>query len=195
MTAAIQSRRSPLPVNQPPADDRSKVFDEEDVKKIGWFILMLMIPMSLLMVAQFKASPDAFINRTVGVGEALQLTAGGDKIRPPGTFSFISGPVFYIPLATAFAIYGALNRKSYKTWLLMAAGGSLVIAIAVSGSRSCVACVLLVVFAVGVIFLVRPGAVNQFGRTLVVVVIAGLILSRLPVFKEGITILSDRFTT
>ena len=40
-----------------------KVFDEEDVKKIGWFILMLMIPMSLLMVAQFKASPDSFINR------------------------------------------------------------------------------------------------------------------------------------
>ena len=172
-----------------------KVFDEEDVKKIGWFILMLMIPMSLVMVAQFKASPDSFINRTAGVGEALQLTAGGGKIRPPGTFSFISGPVFYIPLATAFAIYGALNRKSYKTWLLMAAGGSLVIAIAVSGSRSCVACVLLVMLAVGVIFLIRPSAVNQFGRTLVVVVIAGLILSRLPVFKEGITILSDRFTT
>jgi hypothetical protein len=173
----------------------AKVFDEEDVKKIGWLILLFMIPMSLIMVAQFKASPDAFINRTVGTGEALQLTAGGGKIRPPGTFSFVSGPVFYIPLAVAFAIYGALNRKTYKTWLLIAAGASLVIAIAVSGSRSCVACVILVVLSVGVIFLVRPRAVNQFGRTLVVVVIAGLIMSRLPVFKEGVTILSDRFTT
>ncbi len=173
----------------------AKVFDEEDVKEIGWFILLLMIPMSLIMVAQFQASPDSFINRTVGAGEALQLTAGSGKIRPPGTFSFISGPVFYIPVAAAFAIYGALTRKTYKTWLLTAAGGSLVIAIAVSGSRSCVACVLLVVLSVGVIFLFRPRAVNQFGRTLVLVAIAGLIISRLPVFKEGIGILSDRFTT
>src|SRR5437588_11335966 len=72
------------------------VMNEEDVKKIGWWILIGMIPMSLIMVAQFKASPDSFINRTVGLGEAQQLTAGGGKIRPPGTFSFISGPVFYV---------------------------------------------------------------------------------------------------
>src|SRR4029077_10283716 len=54
----------------------ANVMDEEEVKKIGWWILLLMIPMGLIMVAQFKASPDAFINRTVGLGEAEQLTAG-----------------------------------------------------------------------------------------------------------------------
>src|SRR5438128_7978286 len=43
------------------------VMNEEDVKKIGWWILVGMIPMSLIMVAQFKASPDSFINRTVGL--------------------------------------------------------------------------------------------------------------------------------
>src|SRR6202022_194958 len=74
------------------------VMNEEDVKKIGWWILICMIPMSLIMVAQFKAAPDSFINRTVGLGEAQQLTAGGGKIRPPGTFSFISGPVFFVPV-------------------------------------------------------------------------------------------------
>src|SRR5205807_3339134 len=54
----------------------ASVFDEEDVKKFGWWILFVMIPIGLLMAAHFKASPDSFINRTAGLGEAEQLTAG-----------------------------------------------------------------------------------------------------------------------
>src|SRR6202043_4265962 len=137
----------------------ASVFDEEDVKKFGWWIIVLMIPMSLVMAAQFEASPDSFINRTAGLGEAEQLTAGGGKIRTPGPFSFISGPVFYMSGAAAFLIYGALTRTVYKSWLLIVAGTAMVIGIGVSGSRSCVASVLIVVGAVVVIFLVRPRAV------------------------------------
>ena len=171
------------------------VMDEDDVKKIGWWILIGMIPMSLIMVAQFKAAPDSFINRTVGLGEAQQLTAGGGKIRPPGTFSFISGPVFYASVATAFVIYGALSRATYKFWLLVASAVALVIAVAVSGSRGCVASALLVVGAILVILLFKPKAVNQFGKVLVIVVIGTLVISRLPIFKEGTDILSERFTS
>jgi hypothetical protein len=171
----------------------ASVFNEEDVKKFGWWILLMMIPMGLIMAAQFKASPDSFINRTAGLGEAEQLTAGGGKIRPPGTFSFISGPVFYMSVAAAFVIYGALTRTVYKNWLLIAAGAALVVGIVVSGSRSGVASVLIVIFFVMVIFAVRPRAVNHFGRTLLIVVIGGLIITRLPIFKEGVQILSDRF--
>jgi hypothetical protein len=173
----------------------ASVFDEEDVKKFGWWILLGMIPMCLIMAAQFKASPDSFINRTAGLGEGEQLTAGGGKIRPPGTFSFISGPVFYMSVAAAFVIYGALTRTVYKNWLLLASAAALVVGIIVSGSRSCVASVLIVVFSVVVILAVRPRAVNQFGRTLLIVVIGGFIMTRLPIFKEGAQILSDRFTT
>ena len=117
----------------------ASVLDEEDVKKFGWWILVLMIPMSLIMAAQFNASPESFINRTVGLGEGEQLTAGGGKIRPPGTFSFTSGPVFYISIVAAFAIYGALTRAVYKNWLLIASGIALVVGMGVSGSRACVA--------------------------------------------------------
>ena len=102
----------------------ASVFDEEDVKKFGWWIIVLMIPMCLLMIAQFKASPDSFINRTAGLSEAEQLTAGGGKIRPPGPFSFISGPVFYMSAAAAFLIYGALRRTVYKNWLLISSGAA-----------------------------------------------------------------------
>jgi hypothetical protein len=173
----------------------ASVFDEEDVKKFGWWILILMIPMGLLMAAQFRASPDSFINRTAGLSEAEQLTAGGGKIRPPGTFSFISGPVFYMSLTAAFLIYGALRRTVYNNWLLISAGVALAIGIFISGSKSSVIAVLLVVFALIAILIVRPRAVNKFGWTLIIGVVGAVIVSRLPIFKEGFQILSDRFTS
>src|SRR5207248_7197703 len=141
----------------------ASVFDEEDVKKFGWWILLLMIPMSLIMVAQFQSTADSFINRTAGLGEGEQLTAGSGKIRPPGTFSFISGPVFYMSVSAAFLIYGALRRTVYNNWLLIASGVALAVGIFISGSKSSVIAVLLVVFALVVILIVRPRAVNRFG--------------------------------
>jgi hypothetical protein len=173
----------------------ANVFDEEDVKRFGWWILLVMIPMSLIMMAQFQASPDSFINRTAGLGEAEQLTAGGGKIRPPGTFSFISGPVFYMSVAAAFLIYGALRRGVYKNWLLLFSAAALVVGISVSGSKSAVASVLLVVLAVLVILIFRPRAINRLGWTLVIAVVGAIALSYLPIFKEGVKILSDRFTS
>ncbi|HEV2095867.1 MAG TPA: hypothetical protein VGQ82_05135 [Chthoniobacterales bacterium] len=171
------------------------VLDNEDVEKVGWWMLLFMIPMGLLMVYQFKASPDAFINRTAGLGEAEQITAGSGKIRPPGSFSFASGPIYYVSGAAAFLLYGALTRFPYKNWLLFGAGTAIVVAVAVSGSRGLVVSVIVVILTIGVIFLLRPQSVNQFGRTLVLVVIAGLIISHLPIFKEGAAVLSERFAT
>ncbi len=102
----------------------ANVFDEDDVKRIGWWMLLGMIPMALLMVAQFQASPDSFINGTAGMEEgAEQLSPAGGKIRPAGTFSFISGPIFYCSVVAAFLLHGMLSRGSYKIWLV-ASGGS-----------------------------------------------------------------------
>jgi hypothetical protein len=173
----------------------ANVFDEEDIKKFGWWIIVAMIPMGLLMAAQFKASPDSFINRTAGLGDAEQITSGGGKIRPPGTFSFITGPVFFMSVSAAFLIYGALRRTVYNNWLMIASGAALAVSIFISGSKSSVVAVLLVVIALGVILIVRPREVNRFGWTLVIVVVGALIVSRLPIFKEGFEILSDRFTS
>ncbi len=153
-----------------------------------------MIPMGLIMALQFHASPDSFINRTVGAGEGEQITAGGGKIRPPGTFSFISGPIYYVTLSVAFAIYGALSRATYRNWLLVSSGLCIGLAIVVSGSRSLVVSVLLVIFSLAVVLLLRPEAVNRFGRTLFTIVVAAYIITRIPIVQEGMHILSDRFT-
>ena len=177
----------------------AEALDLEDVKKIGKWTLLIMIPMAILMVVQFKAAPDSFINKTVGLGEGQQLSTAGGKIRPPGTFSFISGPVFYLSAAAAFLIYGGLRRAIYKGWLLLAASAGLLVAVAVSGSRGCVLAVVLVVLAIFVILIVRPSAVNKIAGTVLAIVIGGIIIgiivSRLPFFKEGLNVLSERFTS
>src|SRR6478736_1933422 len=88
--------------------------------------------MCVLLAVQFNSAPDAFINRTAGLGDTQQITAGGGKIRPPGTFSFVSGVIFYAAMAAAYLLYGALTRGIYKNWLLFGAGLALVLAIGVS---------------------------------------------------------------
>jgi len=121
----------------------ARVVRMEDVKRFGWWTLVFMGPMALLMVGQFRAAPDAFLNRTVGGEGAMMLSALG-KVRTAGTFSFVIGVVAYFALSTGFLVWAALRRDVYKTWLLVGAGSALAIGIAVSGSRSVVgACAIV----------------------------------------------------
>jgi hypothetical protein len=171
-----------------------KVLDQDDVLKLGKWVLIGLIPMCVLLAVQFNAAPDAFINRTAGLGETQQIGAGGGKIRPPGTFSFVSGVIFYAALSAAYLLYGALTRGVYRNWLLFGGGFALVVTIGVSGSRSVLLAVLVVVASLLAIIALRPSAMNQFGRNLLIVVVVLGVASRLPLFREGVQILSDRFT-
>lgn len=171
-----------------------RVLDQDEVLKLGKWVLIGLIPMCVLLAIQFNAAPDAFINRTAGLGETQQITAGGGKIRPPGTFSFVSGVIFYSALAASFLLYGALTRGVYRNWLLFSGGFALVVTIGVSGSRSVLLAVLVVLSSLLAIIAFRPSAMNQFGRNLLIVVVVLLVAIRLPVFNEGVQVLSDRFT-
>src|SRR5256885_5932694 len=160
-----------------------RALDADDVKKLGRWILIGALPMAVLLAIQFNAAPDSFINRTAGLGETQQITAGGGKIRPPGTFSFVSGVIFYAAMCAAFLLYGALTRGAYRNWLLFAGGFALVVTIGVSGSRSVLLAVLVVLATLLLIIAIRPGAVNQFGRNLLIAVVILMVAIRLPIFK------------
>ena len=115
-----------------------RVFSYEDVRRVGWCVLALSIPMAALMALQFRSPSDAWINR--GAGEDAMMIASFDgRIRPSGTFSFISGIIYYCSLVTAFLVYGLMQKKVYPWWLTIAAGGALPLALAVSSSRGTVA--------------------------------------------------------
>ena len=169
------------------------VMDLEDVKRVGWWTIVGMIPMALLMAAQFNAAPESFINRAAGVGEGMQLGAGGGKIRPPGLFSFISGPVYYLSAVAAFLLHAVLAKLPYRTWLLGASGGALLIGMGVSGSRSTVLAVGVVVASLAVILFVRPVLAGKLGRYILFAAVVLWVISYVPVFREGLDILSDRF--
>ena len=132
-----------------------RVLRPEDVKRIGWWVLLLVVPMSLLMVAQFQAAPDSLLNRTAS-GEGEQIAAALGKVRTAGTFSFVVGVVAYFALATGFLVWAALKRGVYKNWVLFAAGIALLIGIAVSGSRSVVGACAVVVSSLLLVLFCAP---------------------------------------
>ncbi len=53
----------------------------------------------------------------------------------------------------------------------------------------------MVIATLLVVIVVRPSALNQFGRNLLIIVTVLFLVSRVPVFKEGMKVLSERFTT
>jgi hypothetical protein len=171
------------------------VFDLEDVKRIGWWTMLGMIPMGLLMAWQFHAAPEAFVNSTAGGGEgATQIQTSGGRIRPPGTFSFISGAIFYVSASAGFLLHALMSKLPYKNWLIYGAGAALIVSVGVSGSRGAVLSVGLVVAAIAVILFVRPDLVTKLGRNVLIAAILLWALSHVPIFREGVGVLSDRFT-
>jgi hypothetical protein len=116
------------------------------------------------------------------------------RVRTAGTFSFVVGVVAYFALVTGFLVWAALNRSVYKNWVLFAAGIALLIGIAVSGSRSVVGACAVVVSSLVLVLFLRPSAVNRFGQALLVAVILGFIVTKTPVFREGLDVLTTRFS-
>lgn len=170
-----------------------KVFNAEDVKKMGKWILLLSLPMAVLMVFQFVSPPTAFINTTAG-GEGTQIGSALEKIRPPGTFSFVSAIAQYYSLVTAFLLQGLTKRKVYSYKLLIPAGFGLVLALAVSGSRLTILSVGLVVITWLVTFFIKPAQVKQLYKFLIAAVVIGIGLSFLPFFREGLEVITLRWT-
>jgi hypothetical protein len=92
-----------------------------------------------------------------------------------------------------FLIWAALKRGIYKNWILFAAGIALLIGTSVSGSRSVVGACAVVVLSLIVVLFVHPSAINRFGQTLLVTVVLGFVVIQLPIFKEGLNVLTTRF--
>lgn len=170
----------------------ANVLRREDVRKIGWWTLALLPAMSLLMVGQFRSTPDAFLNRTAG-GEGEMMTSALGKVRTAGTFSFVTGVIAYFALGTGYLIWAALKRNVYKPWLLYAAGSAVAIGIAVSGSRSVVGACAVVACSLLPVLVLQPAALNRFGQTLLATVVLGFIVMQTPIFKEGANVLTTRF--
>ena len=118
-----------------------KVFNRNDVIKLGKWILIISIPMAILMGFQFALPPNHILNAAVsvqGLEAGHQIGAAFGRIRPAGTFSFVAGPMCFYPLVCSFLMFGITQKKMYSGLLLLLTGVSLITASIVSGSRSVV---------------------------------------------------------
>ena len=71
-----------------------RVLNWNDVMLFGKAFLILSAPMTWVVAQQFQADAEDIINTAAG-GTGSQLETSGGKVRASGTFTFVSGIVFY----------------------------------------------------------------------------------------------------
>jgi len=168
------------------------VMDQSDLVKFGRWVLILSLPMAILMVLQFASGSTGWLTVGAGGGEGGQIVSALGKIRPPGTFSFITGPVFFFSLVSVFLLHGIISRGIYSIFLLIYSGLSLASAMAVSGSRSLLYSVAVVVLMLVVAIACNVRLLQKAYKVVLFVVVVIFTLSMFDFYQEGILVTSTR---
>lgn len=164
----------------------ARVLRRDDLLRLAKVAVWLVIPYSMLLVAQFEAPQDAWVNRGVGGSlEGAGFSGALDKFRPPGTFSFITGPTVLYPILTACWFMLVLTRK-IPAWLMVVSGVAIVVAIPVSISRGFFLGVVLVAMA-GCLALFIGGRLSGgvIVRAILAAVLLPILAAQIPAFKDG----------
>ena len=170
-----------------------KILTHKDVIHFGKAFLVLALPMTWVVAQQFQADRFDIMNVASG-GTGHQMMTSGDKVRASGTFSFVSGIVFYYCFSVAFIIYGFLKRDTFPKWLLYLGTSATLLALVTAGSRSVIAECLQVVACIGFLAYFKP---SEFGRIAAAVfgfsVLSAIVYFQVELFQEGLDFLSLRF--
>jgi hypothetical protein len=169
------------------------VFSRQDVVKVGKWCLILAVPMAVLMAAQYRVGDGHWLNKATTGDDSGQIAAAMGKIRPPGLFSFITGPATFYPLVTVFLVYGVMRKGTYPKLLMLVAAAATFMVLPVSGSRTLVlSCGLVVLFGVVALFRI-PSLVPRFAIWAAVVGFGGTSLLTFPIGREAVESFSKRW--
>lgn len=173
----------------------AQVLTRKDVERFGCFLLLVAIPMTLLMVMQFRSPMNAPINRGIGGDEGGQIFGAMGRIRPPGFFSFITGPQVFYPIVAAFFLHQASGNRRLWWPLLIGCGLAVIIALPVSISRTA----MLATAIVGLVFVLSmPRAGIGIGSRFKAILTLGVVafaVSFLPIFSEAREVFMSRWET
>ena len=189
--AAVYGLRSyllPFPV----AFIMGENLDAEDLRKFGLCTLWLMLPETVLEIAQYITPAHSFLNAGAYAG-AEQIGYAGGHVRASGTFSFVSGPAIYGPLVAVFLLYGVVNDKLAKKWLLWAVTAALILSVPMVGSRSYVAQLATVVVAAGVAGMFGVSQFLKMVKIAIPLMAMFFVVSLLPVFSRATSTMAERF--
>lgn len=171
-----------------------KVLRPKDMMALVKIAAWIALPYTLLLVAQFYQPQDAWVNRGVGGDTAGAGFDGAlNRFRPPGTFSFITGPALLYPLFTA-CWFSLLLAKKFSLPVMIASAAGIIVAIPISISRTLFLAVALVA-ATGVAALIAGGKfsfriVAQFA---IVAVILYWLAGQSHVFSDGMEAFTARW--
>jgi hypothetical protein len=172
-----------------------RVFNKDDVVKIGKATLIIAIPMTVLIMLQFYSPQTALININVG-GETGEGFSGVNKIfRPPGTFSFINGNTLFFSLTACFILYFWFNYKTVNKLLLVAATLSLLCAIPFSISRGLFFQVILSMLFAAFAIAMKPKYIAGMLIAIGGIIISLVLLSSSPLFNTATEAFTQRFTS
>jgi hypothetical protein len=148
--------------------------------------------MTLLVAWQFASHAGTWVNAGTGGDLAGQMIATGSHIRPAGVFSFVTGMVSFLSVAAAFLLGGFLERATLPAWLRTSAVPCLMFSLVLSGSRSALASVTIIIAAVLIVCIRR---ISRFSRVLAPAILsyaAFVALCYLPLFRQGLEVHEER---
>jgi hypothetical protein len=175
------------------------LLDETDLRLIGKWVLITAIPMVILMILQYMAPENSFLNR--GASDmGGQISGALGHVRPAGTFSFITGPINFFPIVTAMCIWGLIKTDLFPRWLVFAALIANIIVIPVSISRALAITTGLVVLSAflgtmicgGMEF--KPQRLPQIGVALIGGALVIVALAQVPLVLDAANTFTTRWT-
>jgi hypothetical protein len=165
-----------------------------DLKKIGKWLLVISLPMALLVLAQFRAGPEAWVNKGTGAGEVGQMLAAvGDKVRAAGVFSYNTGLAAFLSLVTAFLVNHFLRGRVYGRYLAMAVSFAVAGSALLSSSRSTTLSVVMVAAAGAICVWIQPKFFKGSMWLALVTLVVVLAFSSSRTIREGVWVLGERF--
>lgn len=142
-------------------------FRAADLARLARITLVLAVPIALLVSAQFFSPMNSPINVGIAEDKELQFKGMGldaEHIRTTGPFTSTAGLQQFVVTACAFALALLLrpaSRRNLGLLPLLAAAGAILTCVAFSGSRgTMLQCVMVGLFAMGIGFLGRGGALK-----------------------------------
>ena len=171
-----------------------KVLRQRDLLALARIAVWISVPFTMLLVAQFYQPQEAWVNRGVGGDMAGAGFDGAlDRFRPPGTFSFITGPALLYPLFTA-CWFALLIAKKFSLPMMIASGAAILVTIPISISRTLFLAVLIVA-AAGIAGLVAGGrfSLKLVAQFAVVAVLLYLLAGQSHIFSDGMEAFTARW--
>jgi hypothetical protein len=163
-----------------------------DLAKIGRLFLLFAAPMTILLAAQFRATPSDWLNRGRS-GEFGQIDGALGHIRAAGTFSYGTGVSEFFPIVEAFVISRFIRAKKGTKTLASVAACATLLAMPFSVSRTLLFWTCFVLAAALVIASRRVKALLRLTSFVALLLPAGILLSQFASVQESLATFGARW--